>query len=153
MAFMKFSTFVAVLFDYTRHPVRSYPEYKAIAKYWRDKIGLLEQHEELREVLGISRKTREWASIPLLTFVSSPAYRDVSFQNRYVFGSVPWPETSQLFLREVSIRGASTETGGGDSDASLAGCQDILHERDPITVWRLYYSYEPFLYDGPDWPI
>jgi hypothetical protein len=105
MAFMKFPTFVAVLFDYARHPVRSYADYQALARYWRDKIGLLGQHEELREVLGISRKTREWASIPILTFVASPAYHDASFQNRYVFGSVPWPEKSQLFC-ERSLSGA-----------------------------------------------
>jgi hypothetical protein len=38
---MKFPAFVAVVFDYTRQPVQSYADYKALATYWRSKIDSL----------------------------------------------------------------------------------------------------------------
>jgi hypothetical protein len=55
VTFMKFPTFVAVVFDYIRPPIRSYADYKALAHYWWDKINSLQQFEDLRDVLGISR--------------------------------------------------------------------------------------------------
>jgi hypothetical protein len=137
ITFMKFPTFVAVVFDYTRQPVQSDADYKALATYWRSKIDSLRQLEDLGEVLGISRKTREWASIPILTFVSSPAFMWPSaFGQRYIFSPEPWEERSQLFLREISLRGVSTNISNGEIDGSLAGCHNILLEKDVITIWR-----------------
>jgi hypothetical protein len=137
ITFMKFPTFVAVVFDYTRQPVQSDADYKALATYWRSKIDSLRQLEDLGEVLGISRKTREWASIPILTFVSSPAFMWPSaFGQRYIFSPEPWEERSQLFLREISLRGVSTNISNGEIDGSLAGCHNILLEKDVITISR-----------------
>ena len=154
VTFMKFPTFVAVMFDYTRQLLKSYADYKALATYWRGKIDSLRQLEDFGEVLGISRKTREWASIPILTFASSPAFMwSDAFGQRYIFSPEPWEETSRLFLREISLRGISTNISNGEIDGSLVGCNDILHEKDRITVWRFYYSSEPLFYTGQNWPL
>jgi hypothetical protein len=103
----------------------------------RPQIDSLRQLEDLGEVLGISWKTRKWASIPILTFVSSAAFMWPSaFGQRYIFSPEPWEEGSQLFLREISLRGVSTNISNGEIDGSLAGCHNILHEKDVITIWR-----------------
>jgi hypothetical protein len=153
VTFMKFPTFVVVAFDHTGHPVRSYDDYKAVTGYWRERIEQLRHLEDLQETLGISRKNRRWASIPILTFVSSTAYQDVSFFNRYFYGSDPEPQRTQRFLREISLRSASVPSIDGAVNGAFSGCQSVFHEWDTATIWRFYYSAEPLFYDGPHWPL
>jgi len=140
--FMKFPAFVVLTLDKTQCENKTLEDYKKVVSYWKEKIEAFRNLEDLQNILGISRKSKPFSGIPILTFVSSHKFRTEDFTKRCLME----PEKSKrekLFLDEMSLFSSSNSI----YPARLKLEQDLIHEYySPIYAWRIYYSVIPLFY-------
>ncbi len=140
---MAFPTFVVLALDYTKAPINSPKAYDDIKQTFRTAVEDFQKMEHLRTILGISRKTQRWSTVPILTFVAIDSYHDVQFK---LFGKPTTPEESKrIFLNTVSLRDYSK--GIENYDVTDTHCGTISHEASPMVGWRYYYSGVALLTD------
>lgn len=140
--FMKFPAFVVLTLDKTQCENKTLEDYKKVVSYWREKIEAFSKLEDLQNILGISRISKPFSGIPILTFVSSHIFRTGDFTKRYLME----PEKTKrekLFLDEMSLFSSSNSI----YPARLKFKQDLIHEYYPTYAWRIYYSVIPLFYE------
>jgi len=140
--FMMFPTFTAILFDHTKDIIRSAENFRRVTTDWRKKIRLFIKMEDLRKILGIAPKTKDFQEVPIITFVSFLfLYDDTKSYNRYFGGGDP-KEKRKLFKNEISLLSELS------FPIVFKGYNWLFHEYSPYMKWRIYYSRAPLFYDG-----
>jgi hypothetical protein len=142
---MAFPTFVVITFDYTQSGATASRDYEAVKRRLSPLMSEFQQMEGLQSLLGISRKGKPWANVPILGFTAINQYEMNTIWRIYYSGDISAEEARRLFLQNVSIR--DFPKGIDATDPIVTHCQDISHEMSGISLWRFYYAGHPIFYD------
>jgi hypothetical protein len=143
---MAFPTFLVLAFDYTKTRIASNKDYEQqIKRRFSPVINEFQKMDDLRTILGISRKTQRWTGIPILTFVAIDSYQENVVYKIYMSGPIEPEEARRLFLQHVSVR--DYPKGVDNVDSMVTHCNEIGHEISSLGVWRLYYTGIPVFFD------
>ena len=145
--FMYFPAFLVMRFNYTRDLIKNYTDYQLLKKYWLQRIDEFNELKELRAFLLISREGIKWANTPILVFNSLGCSGGVEYSNRYYWGPGDEEERNEKFLKEVSL----FDHESLDGFTFIHRFNNIIHEYGYMSVWRLYYSYNPIFNQNVQW--
>ncbi len=156
---MFFPAFVVVMFEFGEEwlPLADYHE---IAESWRKIQNDFTNNRQLQDAMGISRKSKSWSTVPILSIVASPWFDGIDFSNRYLGPYGSRQDRHEAFLKEMSIDGPFRKGPAKNwLVRSFSRCFRInLEDSVGFGPHRQYYTSEPLFsstrsQESSSWPI